>query len=119
MPGSIAAWPCCVRATGSRSAADATERARRRRTGRWSSGCWAGAHCWSEVRRHGTDHDPQLWPEPDRFDPDRFAGRTPDPYSFVPQGGADPATGHRCAGERVTVELLKSALRALTKVSYL
>lgn len=67
---------------------------------------------------HGTDHDPQLWPEPERFDPGRFVGRSPDPFAFVPQGGADPATGHRCAGERVTVALLTSALRALTAISY-
>jgi fatty-acid peroxygenase len=67
---------------------------------------------------HGTDHDPQLWPDPDRFDPERFAAGSPDPYTFVPQGGADPASGHRCAGERMTVELLKSAVRALTRISY-
>jgi fatty-acid peroxygenase len=67
---------------------------------------------------HGMNHDPHVWRDPDRFDPDRFAGRSPDAYTYVPQGGADPHTGHRCAGERVTVELLKSALRALTGVSY-
>jgi fatty-acid peroxygenase len=67
---------------------------------------------------HGMNHDPHLWPDPDRFDPERFAGRQPDAYTYVPQGGADPHTGHRCAGERVTVELLKSALRALTRVTY-
>jgi fatty-acid peroxygenase len=67
---------------------------------------------------HGMNHDPHLWPDPDRFDPERFVGRAPDAYTFVPQGGADPHTGHRCAGERVTVELLKSALRTLTRISY-
>jgi fatty-acid peroxygenase len=67
---------------------------------------------------HGTDHDPQLWADPEQFDPERFAGRSPEPFSFVPQGGGDPATGHRCAGERLSVELLKSAVRALTRLSY-
>lgn len=67
---------------------------------------------------HGMNHDPHLWPDPDRFSPERFVGRQPDAYAFVPQGGADPHTGHRCAGERVTVELLKSAVKALTHVRY-
>lgn len=67
---------------------------------------------------HGMNHDPHLWPDPGTFDPARFVGRQPDAFSFVPQGGADPHTGHRCAGERVTVELLKSALRTLTRVTY-
>jgi fatty-acid peroxygenase len=67
---------------------------------------------------HGMNHDPNIWPEPETFDPGRFAGRQPDAYTFVPQGGADPHTGHRCAGERVTVELLKSAVRALTRISW-
>jgi fatty-acid peroxygenase len=67
---------------------------------------------------HGMNHDPHVWREPDRFDPERFVGRAPDAYTYVPQGGADPHTGHRCAGERVTVELLKSAVRALTAVRY-
>jgi fatty-acid peroxygenase len=67
---------------------------------------------------HGMNHDPHLWPDADRFDPQRFAGRQPDAFTYVPQGGGDPHTGHRCAGERVTVELLKSALRTLTRVTY-
>jgi fatty-acid peroxygenase len=56
---------------------------------------------------YGTNHDPELWPDPEAFDPTRFVGVEPDPLAFVPHGGGDPATGHRCAGERVTVELLK------------
>jgi fatty-acid peroxygenase len=67
---------------------------------------------------YGTCHDPALWRDPHRFDPDRFAGREPDPFAFVPQGGGDPATGHRCAGERVAVELLKAATRMLTRLHY-
>ncbi|GIP16113.1 hypothetical protein J40TS1_17550 [Paenibacillus montaniterrae] len=29
---------------------------------------------------------------------------------FVPQGGGDPAQGHRCPGEGITVELMKATL---------
>ncbi|MEG4942033.1 cytochrome P450 [Microcoleus sp. F4-D5] len=35
-----------------------------------------------------THHDSQLYPEPDRFDPDRFSSeRSPKPFSYVPFGG--------------------------------
>ena len=67
---------------------------------------------------YGTCHHPALWPDPQRFDPERFVNREPDPFAFVPHGGGDPATGHRCAGERVTVELLKAATRLLTRLNY-
>lgn len=36
-------------------------------------------------------------------------------FSFVTQGGGDPAEGHRCPGERLAIELLKVALRTLTR----
>jgi cytochrome P450 len=35
-----------------------------------------------------THHDSQLYPEPERFDPDRFSlERSPKPFSYVPFGG--------------------------------
>ena len=38
--------------------------------------------------------DPQVWPEPDRFDPDRFLTRKPTPFEYSPFG-----YGHRrCPG---------------------
>jgi fatty-acid peroxygenase len=58
---------------------------------------------------YGTLHDPQLWAAPEHFDLDRFAGVRPDEWTYVPQGGGDVATGHRCPGERVAVELIKTA----------
>jgi fatty-acid peroxygenase len=62
---------------------------------------------------YGTLHDPDVWDEPERFDLERFIGVEPDPFTFVPQGGGDPADGHRCPGERVAVELIKTAARHL------
>lgn len=43
---------------------------------------------------------PDVWPMPERFDPDRFldaAVRARHPHAFAPQGPG-PLTGHKCAG---------------------
>lgn len=63
---------------------------------------------------YGTDRDPRRWERSDEFLPERFQ-RDVTPYEFIPQGGGDPHTGHRCAGEGVTVELLKVAVRFLAR----
>jgi cytochrome P450 len=36
----------------------------------------------------------ELWPDPERFDPDRFVGARPNPYGFFPFGGGT----RRCIG---------------------
>jgi cytochrome P450 len=41
-----------------------------------------------------THYDPQLFPEPDRFIPDRFLASKPDTYSWIPFGGGI----RRCIG---------------------
>ncbi|MGN9889775.1 hypothetical protein [Micromonospora sp. L31] len=67
---------------------------------------------------YGQNHDAALWPDPYRFDPQRFVGRAPDPYELIPQGGADPSTGHRCPGEDVTVALLAAFAGWLARLDY-
>jgi fatty-acid peroxygenase len=66
----------------------------------------------------GTNHDPEAWDEPEDFLPERFADVAPDPYEFVPQGGGDPHTGHRCPGEPLTVRMIDETLRVLAEVDY-
>jgi fatty-acid peroxygenase len=56
---------------------------------------------------YGTNRDPRAWEAAHEFRPERFLEQLPNPYAFVPQGGGDPAAGHRCPGEAVSVELTK------------
>lgn len=64
---------------------------------------------------YGTNHDPRVWDAPEEFRPERFSSWHTDPFALIPQGGGDHCPGHRCAGEGLTVELLKAALRFLVE----
>ncbi len=59
---------------------------------------------------YGTNHDSSLWKRPDEFLPERFLHRPNNSFDFVPQGGGDYNTGHRCAGELATIEIMKVSL---------
>lgn len=68
---------------------------------------------------YGTNHDARLWENPNQFNPSRFENWQGGLYDFIPHGGGDPAKGHRCPGEGVTVELMKVVLRTLaTEMDY-
>jgi fatty-acid peroxygenase len=64
---------------------------------------------------YGTNRDPRAWPEPDAFFPERFRGWPGDPFTLIPQGGGDTATGHRCAGEATTIALMRQAVVRLAR----
>jgi fatty-acid peroxygenase len=66
----------------------------------------------------GTNEDPRRWDHPTTFDPDRFVGREPDAYEYVPQGGGDPAHGHRCPGEPLAVGILEVTARELARTDF-
>ena len=73
---------------------------------------------WVLLDLYGTNHDPRLWERPERFDLERFRDWRGNPYSFVPQGGGDHATGHRCGGEWATIAVMKAAVRELLRMRY-
>ena len=64
----------------------------------------------------GTDTDARSWRFPEKFDPERFVGL--DDYEalrvFIPHGGGDVATGHRCPGEKLAIAGLAGAIAALS-----
>ncbi|SDM19912.1 cytochrome P450 [Sediminibacillus halophilus] len=59
---------------------------------------------------YGTNHDVHLWENPDKFYPERFTDWEGSPFDFIPQGGGNHYLGHRCAGEWVTIQVMKVVL---------
>jgi cytochrome P450 len=53
-----------------------------------------------------THHRPDLWPDPDRFDPDRFLSKRPSPYEFFPFGGGI----RHCLGAAFALYEMKTVL---------
>lgn len=62
---------------------------------------------------YGINHDARSWPAPDIFRPQRFVETRPTAFNFVPQGGGDAASGHRCPGEGISVALTAASLAFL------
>ncbi|MGW7312092.1 cytochrome P450 [Streptomyces sp. NPDC054865] len=67
---------------------------------------------------YGQNHDPALWEHPYHFEPQRFTGATSLPDNLIPQGGGDPARGHRCPGENITVTALATLAGELARLEY-
>ena len=64
---------------------------------------------------YGTLHDERLWERPTAFSPERFKYWKGSKFDFIPQGGGDFDSGHRCAGEWITIEVMKQAVAFLTE----
>lgn len=55
---------------------------------------------------------PELWPDPERFDPERFLARKPAPWEFLPFGGG----GRRCIGMAFALYELKIVTAQLARL---
>lgn len=58
---------------------------------------------------YGTNLDPRTWEAPRQFRPERFRRWDGSSFNFIPQGGGDHSQHHRCAGEWITIALMKVA----------
>lgn len=80
---------------------------------------WRGRHFaageWVILDLYGTNHDDRTWENPDTFQPERFRTWQPDAFNFVPQGGGDVHTTHRCPGEWLTIAITQTAVHLLTE----
>lgn len=84
---------------------------------------WRGHHfeenTWFLLDIYGTNRDPRSWDEPDSFEPERFRTWNGSAYSLIPQGGGEFIAGHRCAGEWLTIELMKAGVELMaTEMRY-
>ena len=70
---------------------------------------------WVMLDLYGTNHDPDLWPEPQAFFPERFRDWSGDSFALIPQGGGEAATSHRCPGEDLTIALTGEAVRFFSR----
>ena len=64
---------------------------------------------------YGMNHDASIWDQPYKFMPERFHGPVSDLYQFIPQGGGYTAITHRCPGEGITVEVMKTVVDFLVR----
>ena len=67
---------------------------------------------WVLLDIHGTQRDPRDWEDAHLFLPARFLIPGVD-ARLVAQGSGRDQEGHRCPGERLTVELMKMATRVI------
>jgi fatty-acid peroxygenase len=78
---------------------------------------WQGVHFRRGQRvlldLYGTNHDLRCWQDPELFDPERFRVWDGSPFNFIPQGGGDHRTGHRCPGEWIKIALMQLAVQIL------
>ncbi|KAF2297383.1 hypothetical protein GH714_022584 [Hevea brasiliensis] len=64
---------------------------------------------------YSTHKNPKYFPDPEKFDPSRFEGNGPAPYTFVPFGGGP----HMCPGkEYARLEILIFLHNLVTKFKW-
>lgn len=59
----------------------------------------------------GVHRDPDLYPDPERFDPGRFLSGSPEPYAWLPFGGG----ARRCIGAALAELEIRTALSTLLR----
>jgi fatty-acid peroxygenase len=70
---------------------------------------------WVLFDLYGTNHDSRIWTDPQNFRPERFKERNTGSCDLVSHGAGDRRVTHRCPGEWITIELMKSIIRVLVR----
>ena len=68
---------------------------------------------WVIFDIYGTNHDPRIWGDPEKFRPARFCGLRHGPCDLVSHGVSGRNLTHRCPGEALIVEQMKAITRCL------
>ena len=72
------------------------------------AGCSVGACTFLLHRR------PELWPEPEVFEPARFIGKKPGPFDYLPFG----AGARRCLGAGLALQTLRQVAAEVVLAGY-
>ncbi|WP_404420572.1 cytochrome P450 [Thalassospira australica] len=70
---------------------------------------------WLLFDLFGTSRDQNHFDNAEHFDPERRVSWKSQDFNFVPQGGGDTETSHRCPGEMIVVETMKETVRLLCR----
>ncbi|GHA38584.1 cytochrome P450 [Devosia pacifica] len=76
---------------------------------RFDSGQWVMLDLFS------TNRDARIYPDPLAIHPERAPSWRDQDFRFMPQGAGDLRKDHRCPGEWLTVSIMSSAIRLLTR----
>jgi cytochrome P450 len=73
-----------------------------------------GGHCYPAgvsllASAYLVHHDPEIYPDPHAFRPERFVGTAPGTYTWIPFGGGR----RRCLGASFALQEMKIVLRAV------
>lgn len=66
--------------------------------------------CRTLLDLYGTNHDPNLWENPEQFHPERFSHEKITAFNHIPQGGGNVQIHHRCPGEAVVMAIMKVSI---------
>ncbi len=70
---------------------------------------------WVLLDLYGTNRDPERYAQAELFQPGQAPSWRDQGFDFIPQGGGDARQDHRCPGERLTLALMVSCTRLLTR----